>query len=68
VLWGRLFYAPLLRIGLIALFLLTDSLNAVTIVTVAYVEFPRPETRFTPVVMLLLVYAVLTRTPLVFRY
>ena len=51
---------------LIALFLLTGSFNAVTIATVAYCGFPRPETRFTLVVTLLLVYALLTLAPLVF--
>lgn len=51
---------------LIAMFLLAGSLNVVTIATVMYVGFPRPETRFTLVVTLLLVYAVLTLAPLVF--
>jgi hypothetical protein len=46
--------------------LLTDSFNAVPIATVAYVGFPRLETRFTLVVILLLVYAVLTLAPLCF--
>jgi hypothetical protein len=50
---------------LIAL-LLTGSFNAVTIATVAYGGFPRPETRFTLVVTLLLLYAVLTLALLVF--
>jgi len=45
---------------LTALFLLAGSLSAVTIATVMYVGFPRPETRFTLVVTLLLVYALLT--------
>ena len=51
---------------LIALFLLTGALSAVTIATVAYCGFPRLETRFTLVVTLLLVFAVLTLAPLVF--
>ena len=46
--------------------LLTGSFNAVTIATVASVGFPRPETRFTLVVTLLLVSAVLTLALLVF--
>jgi hypothetical protein len=50
----------------IALFLLTGSLNTVTIATVAYCGFTRPETRFTLVVTLLLVCALLTLAPLVF--
>ena len=41
---------------LMALFLLTGLFNAVTIATVMYIGFPRPETRFTLVVTLLLVY------------
>jgi hypothetical protein len=45
---------------LIAMFLLAGSLSAVTIATIMYVGFPRPETRFTLVETLLLVYAVLT--------
>jgi hypothetical protein len=51
---------------LIALFLLAGALSAVTIATIMYVGFPRPEIRFTLVVTLLLVYAVLTLAPLVF--
>jgi hypothetical protein len=47
---------------LIALFLLTGALSALTIAVVMYNGFPRPETRFTLVVTLLLVYAVLTLT------
>jgi hypothetical protein len=50
----------------IALFLLTGSFGAVTIAAVMYVKFPRPETRFTLVVMLLLGYVLLTVAPLVF--
>ncbi|MGE0822572.1 MAG: hypothetical protein AB7G75_32060 [Candidatus Binatia bacterium] len=49
-----------------AMFLLTGSLGAVTIATVMYCGFSRPETRFTLVVSLLLVFAVLTLAPLVF--
>jgi|GEM_PF-6484138 len=49
---------------LTTLFLLTGSLNAVTIATIMYAGFPRPETRFTLVVTLLLVYALLTLVPL----
>ena len=51
---------------LIALFLLAGASSAVTIATVMYVGFPRPETRFTLVVTLLLVYALLTLATLVF--
>ena len=51
---------------LIALFLLTGAFSAVTIAVIMYAGFPRPETRFTLVVTLLLVYAVLTLAPLVF--
>jgi hypothetical protein len=51
---------------LTALFLLAGALSAVAIATVMYVGFPRPETRFTRVVTLLLVYAVLTLAPMVF--
>ena len=51
---------------LIVLFLLAGALSAVTIATLMYVGFPRPETRFTLVVTLLLVYVVLTLTPVVF--
>jgi hypothetical protein len=51
---------------LTALFLLAGASSAVTIATVMYVGFPRPETRFTLVVTLLLVYAFLTLAPLVF--
>jgi len=51
---------------LTALFLLVDALSAVTIATIMYVGFPRPEIRFTLVVTLLLVYALLTLAPLVF--
>ncbi|MBM4258794.1 MAG: hypothetical protein FJ147_23190 [Deltaproteobacteria bacterium] len=51
---------------LVALFLLTGSLNVVTIATVMYCGFPRSETRFTLVVTLLLTYALLTLAPLVF--
>ena len=49
--------------NLMALFLLAGASCAVTISTVMYVGFPRPETRFTLVVTLLLVYAVLTLAP-----
>ncbi|MGE0823076.1 MAG: hypothetical protein AB7G75_08830 [Candidatus Binatia bacterium] len=49
-----------------AMFLLIGSLGAVTIATVVYRGFPRPETRFALVVTLLLVYALLTLAPLVF--
>jgi hypothetical protein len=48
-----------------ALFLLAGALSAVTIATVAYVGFPRPETRFTLVVTLLLVFTLLTLASLV---
>jgi hypothetical protein len=48
------------------LFLPASSLNVVTIAVVMYGGFPRPETCFTLVVTLLLVYAVLTLTPMVF--
>ncbi len=51
---------------LTALFLLTGSAYVVLIATVTYVGFPRLETRFTLVVTLLLVYALLTLAPLVF--
>jgi hypothetical protein len=51
---------------LTTLFLLAGSLSAVTIAVIMYVGFPRPETRFTLVVTLLLVYALLTLAPLVF--
>ncbi len=51
---------------LIVLFLLAGALSAVTIATIMYIGFPRPETRFTLVVTLLLVYALLTLAPLVF--
>jgi hypothetical protein len=51
---------------LMALYLLAGSLNVVTIATLMYCGFPRPETRFTLVVTLLLVYALLTLAPLVF--
>ena len=50
---------------LTTLFLLTGSFNAVTIATIMYTGFPRPETRFTLVVTLLLVYALLALAPLV---
>ena len=50
---------------LMALFLLTGAVSAVTIATLMYAGFPRPETRFTLVVTLLLVSAVLTLAPLV---
>jgi hypothetical protein len=53
---------------LMALFLLAGALSAVTITTIMYVGFPRPETRFTLIVTLLLVYAVLTLAPLVFLF
>ena len=49
-----------------ALFLLTGSFNVVTLTTLMYVGFPRPETRFTLVVTLLLVYVLLTLAPVVF--
>jgi hypothetical protein len=51
---------------LMALFLLAGALSAVTIATIMYVGFSGPETRFTLVVTLLLVYALLTLAPLVF--
>ena len=51
---------------LIALFLLAGSSGAVAIATLIYVGFPRLESRFTLVVTLLLVYALLTLAPLVF--
>jgi hypothetical protein len=51
---------------LIALFLFAGALSAVTIVTLMYIGFPRPDTRLTLVVTLLLVYALLTLAPLVF--
>jgi hypothetical protein len=50
----------------LALFLLAVSSGAVTIAVLVYVGFPRLETRFTLVVTLLLVCAVLTLAPLVF--
>jgi hypothetical protein len=50
---------------LVPLFLLLGSFSALTIATVMYAGFPRSETRFPLVVTLLLVYAVLTVTPLV---
>ena len=50
---------------LIALFLLTGALSAVTMALVAYCGFPQPKTRFTLVVTLLLVYALLTLASLV---
>ena len=50
---------------IIALFLFVGSFNVVTIATIAYCGFPRPETRFSLVVTLLLVYALLTLAPLV---
>jgi hypothetical protein len=49
---------------IIALFLFLGSFNVVTIATVAYCGFPRPETRFSLVVTLLLVYALLALAPL----
>jgi len=51
---------------LTALFLLMGSFCAILIATVAYVGFHRLETRFTLVVTLLLVSALLTLAPLVF--
>jgi hypothetical protein len=51
---------------LMALFLLTGAVSAVMIATLMYAGFPRPETRFTLVVTLLLVTAVLTLAPVVF--
>lgn len=51
---------------LIALFLLAAASSAVTIVTIACCGFLRPKTRFTLVVTLFLVYALLTLAPLVF--
>lgn len=51
---------------LIALFLFAGALSAVTIVTIMYIGFSRPETGLTLVVTLLLVYALLTLAPLVF--
>jgi hypothetical protein len=50
----------------IALFLLTGSFGAVTIAAVMYVKFPRPETRFTLVVTLLLGDVLLMVAPSVF--
>jgi len=44
---------------LIALFLLAGSRSAVTLALVLYVGFPRPETRFTLVVMWLFVSVLL---------
>jgi hypothetical protein len=49
----------------ITLFLLVGSFNVVTIATIAYCGFTRPETRFSLVVTLLLVYALLTLAPLI---
>jgi hypothetical protein len=51
---------------LIALFLFAGALSAVTIVTIMYVGFSRPETGLTLVLTFLLVYALLTLAPLVF--
>ena len=51
---------------LIALFLFAGALSALTIVTIMYFGFSRPETGLTLVVTLLLVYALLTLAPLVF--
>jgi hypothetical protein len=51
---------------LIALFLLTCASSALTIAVVMYNAFPRPETRFTLIVTLFLVYVLLTLAPLVF--
>ena len=51
---------------LLALFLLTGASSALTLAVVLYTGFPRPETRFTLVVTLLLVYALLILVPLVF--
>ena len=51
---------------LTALFLLAGALSVVTIAVVVYIDFSRPETRFTLVVTVVLVYALLTLTPVVF--
>jgi hypothetical protein len=51
---------------LTALFLLAGASSTVTIATIMYVGFPRPETRFTLVVTLLLSYALLTLAPVAF--
>jgi hypothetical protein len=50
---------------LLALFLLTGASSALTLAVVLYTGFPRPETRFTLVVTLLLVYALLILASLV---
>jgi hypothetical protein len=51
---------------LIALLLFAGALSAVTIVTLMYIGFSRPDTRLTLAVTFLLVYALLTLAPLVF--
>ena len=51
---------------LLALFLLTGASSALTLAVVLYTGFLRPETRFTLVVTLLLVYALLILAPFVF--
>ena len=51
---------------LIALFLIAGASCAVTMASVMSVGFPRTETRFTLIVILLLGYALLTLAPLVF--
>lgn len=51
---------------LMATFVLFASLGAILLALFAYLFFPCPETRFTVVVALLLVYAVLALAPLVF--
>ena len=51
---------------LVALFLFAGALSTVTIITIMYVGFSRPDTWLTLVVTLLLVYALLTLAPLVF--
>ena len=53
---------------LLALFLLDGVLSAATTAVVMRTGFPRPETRFTLVVTLLLVYALLTLAPLAFLF
>lgn len=47
-------------------FLLFASFSAITIGLVVYVLFPRPDTRLTAVVTMLLVYTVLVLAPLHF--
>jgi hypothetical protein len=54
--------SPLLPLA----FLLFASLCAIVIALVVYVLFPRPDTRLTAVVTMLLVYTVLSLAPLRF--